>query len=57
MRERLNGYYPVSTFVIANTVASLPFIWWGDSPGEGGEAGRRSGRRGGALLTRAVVFV
>ncbi|PSC72150.1 ABC transporter G family member 11-like [Micractinium conductrix] len=27
MRERLNGYYGVLTFTIANTLASLPFIF------------------------------
>ena len=26
VRERLNGYYGVSTFTVANTLASLPFI-------------------------------
>lgn len=26
-RERLNGYYGVSTFTVANTLASLPFIF------------------------------
>jgi len=27
MRERLNGYYGISTFVVANTLASAPFIF------------------------------
>ena len=27
LRERLNGYYGVSTFTVANTLASLPFIF------------------------------
>ena len=27
MRERLNGYYGVSQFTVANTLASLPFIF------------------------------
>lgn len=27
LRERLNGYYSVSAFAIANTVASIPFIF------------------------------
>lgn len=27
VRERLNGYYGVSTFVVANTVSSAPFIF------------------------------
>lgn len=27
IRERLNGYYGVSQFVVANSVASLPFIF------------------------------
>lgn len=26
IRERLNGYYGVATFTVANTLASLPFI-------------------------------
>jgi hypothetical protein len=26
LRERLNGYYGVSNFVVANTLASAPFI-------------------------------
>ncbi len=27
IRERLNGYYGVSVFTMANTIASLPFIF------------------------------
>ncbi|EFJ40488.1 hypothetical protein VOLCADRAFT_99753 [Volvox carteri f. nagariensis] len=27
IRERLNGYYPVATFALANTLASAPFIF------------------------------
>lgn len=27
VRERLNGYYGVLTFTVANTLASLPFIF------------------------------
>lgn len=27
VRERLNGYYSVLTFTVANTLASLPFIF------------------------------
>lgn len=27
LRERLNGYYGVSSFVVANTVSSAPFIF------------------------------
>lgn len=27
MRERLNGYYSVATFALANTIASAPFIF------------------------------
>lgn len=27
LRERLNGYYGVSSFVVANTLSSAPFIF------------------------------
>lgn len=27
IRERLNGYYSVATFALANTLASAPFIF------------------------------
>lgn len=27
MKERLNGYYGVSQFVVANTLAAIPFIF------------------------------
>ncbi len=27
IRERLNGYYPVGVFVMADTLAAIPFIF------------------------------